>query len=283
MYSFSFIKKIACFFFIAAVFAGCHPESNYGEATPLESNNNYLPLNIGNDWTYLNEYTIKNDSLTTLEEKLLVTDSVMEFETPGYHFKSDLLPAIQGPSTALLTHGVVNKVDEKIIFNGAISFYFSDFGDSLKIPVENLLLLNQNTATKHNLSQREGAMTAYWTLGDIHLPIHFSYEVESRASNRFESYDVFNTTFEDVISTQLIVRLKAIATTPDGEEVSILNRAEVYKGEIFFAKDIGMIYNKTNFSFSFTNLESFLSAAPSPMEGRKTQALKKFTIYHNTY
>lgn len=271
--------KIPSFLFFGIVFLlfSCHAENDdYGLAVPIESVVNYFPLSEGNQWKYDNEEKF-NGQFRANEEELTVTDSIPIFETPSYYFSSDQPISDQGVATKMLSQGYLNKVEGKLIYNGNFIFDFPTLSDSLSIPLENALILHQSRNPGQVLFEQEGSFLQSIELQNTEVPLYFTYKLQIVQGSKLVNSSELNQ-FEEVISSHIILDLKADYNPSSDEAIEVLNEEKVADHIFYFAKNIGLFQSNTSVNLPFKNLNQIGLQAMQPIEGWSSQQLKSIKL-----
>lgn len=260
---------------IASVFlSSCSSDDDFGEAIPKEQVVNYFPLSTGNEWEYFNQEKVADNPLVKETEWLRVSDSIQEYDTPGFLFSSNLNTEKQGASSNFLTRGILNKVEAKLVFNGDYNISLPLLGDSLAIPLENALILHQNKPKEYVLHRSKGTLLQNLTIENSKIPVRFAYDLKIIQGKELKEKG----DFEQVITSHLSLTLSGSTILPSGETIEILPKSEVLNTDFFFAKDVGIFLNKTDFSVKFKNLSAFSLPEIPTIKGWKSQELKNFRV-----
>lgn len=263
---------------LLALLSACHAENDeFGPAIPKERQINYFPLAIGNEWKYDREEQIINHYYEQNTEKLTVTDSIHEFETPGYLFSADVNADKQGVATQLLTGGILNKVEGKLVFNGNFTYHFPVLEDSLIIPLQNALILHQNREDGYVLSATEGQIYQNLTIDQTDIPVIYNYDLQFIQGSSTENSAVVSD-YEEVISAKLILKLSATAIDDTQTVVDILPEQEVLISNFSFAKDVGVFRTYSDIYLAFNDLNAFSVAEIPPFTGWNAEELKSFDL-----
>lgn len=271
-------KLVVCLVFI--LMSSCSKNKGFGEAIPIEMNTNYFPLTTDNNWSYRNSYEFLEDH-KVFEEHMSVKDSIKEDETISYRFSSNLEAKKKGIGTSLLTNGKLTKVEGKLIFNGDFMFHIPVLDDTLALPLRNLILLDQNIGDDKSLSNHEGTVEDSIDLmaNDTLLPISYSYKLKTVSGQKYKSFEVINTEYEDVISTQLELDLSAKVNLPEGYDLEIFVKQDVLKSTFRFAKEIGLISVESELNIDFEDLSEFSLDHLKSDSGVSTQFLKDYSLH----
>lgn len=259
--------------------SSCHAENDeYGPAIPKENQINYFPLSIGNYWEYEREEQIINHYYKSNAEKLTITDSIQEFDTPGYLFSADEISEKQGIATQLLTGGTLNKVEGKLVFNGDFTYYFPMLEDSLIIPLENALILHQNRDEGYVLSVSEGQIFQKLAIEEMEIPVVYNYHLQFIQGKSSVDHPTIDNDYEEVISSKLILKLSATAIDESQEVVRILPEQEVLVTDFSFAKDVGIFQTYSDIYLEFNHLTEFSIPEQPIYTGWNAQELKDFNL-----
>ena len=260
------ISKLFCLLLIGlAVYACSDDDTDIPDTNPPVDADNFFPLVIGNTWDYENVTTSPGVEDFVSNETLSVAGStgvLFDLETDN--------PMNAGPVTSALSQGVLSKSGDQLIFSGSLGFAVEGFPD-FDIALDN--------AAIYDLSASQGSVM-YNDSGSFQetiegAPITFNYEIETVMGDSFNSYQVNGTTYDDVISSKIIVTLEITATL--FFEVTILPEQQVVEIENYFANDIGMVFSNTDVIFDFIELDQI----PIPVEDLEfvvTQSLESYDV-----
>lgn len=264
---------------LLVLLSACHTENDeYGPAIPKERQIDYFPLAIGNYWEYDREEQIINHYYKTNTEKLTVTDSIEEFDTPGYLFTADVATDKQGIATQLLTGGTLNKVEGRLVFNGNFTYHFPVIEDSLVIPLQNALILHQNRNEGYVLSTAEGQIYQNLVIDQAEIPLIYNYNLQFIQGKTSTDAPALVDDYEEMISSKLILTLSATAISDSQTVLNILPEQEVLVTDFSFAKDVGIFRTYSDIYLEFNHLSEFSLSEISPFTGWNSQELKKINL-----
>src|SRR5699024_7356473 len=124
----------------------------------------------------------------------------------------------------------------KVIYNGNFIFRLPILGDSIRLPLHNFLLLNQNAGVDELLSTAEGTLQDTLQFGDsLQLPATIVYNLQATGGKAYVNYPNNGQTFNNVISSKLTLNLSATATLPDGFSLEIIVPQKVLTSTNYFA------------------------------------------------
>ncbi len=258
----------------------CSKEKGYGLAIPKETAINYFPLALNNQWSYHNTIELSSPAYhQESDETLRVSNTGNENETTSYLFSSSVVPKKRGVSTSLLANGKINKVRGKVIYNGNFIFRLPILGDSIRLPLHNFLLLNQNAGVDELLSTAEGTLQDTLQFGDsLQLPATIVYNLQATGGKAYVNYPNNGQTFNNVISSKLTLNLSATATLPDGFSLEIIVPQKVLTSTNYFAKEIGLIYNQTTIHVVFEDLSEYTVSQIDSIVGASSQILTQYAL-----
>ncbi len=250
-----------------------------GPADPINTSYGYLPLSIGNQWTYNNVIDLPDQQYhNESTETISVEDSTTTNPTTGYTFTSDASVQNQGPVTALITNGELMKINGKVIYNGDLSLYVPLLQTDISIPADNLIILDQNADAGETLSVLENSITQEIPFSGISIPITFDYVINTTEGEVYESFSNGIESYNDVISSKISVTLSATADLPLGFTLPILLEQQAIKSDNYFAKDVGMILSETELHFVFEDLSELNVPQIPTITGTATQTLSDYNL-----
>ncbi len=273
--------KLKTFFLLSILLclvSACSSQDDSGLAIPKETAINYLPLTIGNQWTYISQVTLDSVVESDTTEVISVSGVTEDNETPGYLFSSSVAGDKQGLTAMLWTSGMLNKVEGRIIYNGNFIFKLPFSGDSLVIPLHNLIYVNQNADNNQELSSFSGNLQDSISLDSTQYPIHYRYQLTSIENQAYTSYSNGLNTYEDLISSSLNLELSASITLPNGNEVELISNQDVLKTTNFYAREIGMVHSLTDIKIIFEDLSAYDLPALPTSRGTATETLTTYEI-----
>lgn len=267
-------NKLLLPFLILLIISCSTKDDDYGTAIPKEPAANFFPMNKAYEWDYKNlTFDQAEDSKEELEF-LRVRDSITENESIGYAFSSNLDTKERSIATSLFTHGRLNNVEGRIFYNGELIVY-APVLDSLKIPLKNLLLINQNSEEGKELYSYKGSIKDSIAMSGIPVPMTASFELKSIAGERLKTYKVEGKEFENIVSNKLRINLSVKAEVSKNFEVEVLSEQRVLESTSFFAENTGLIANQTNIELEYEDLTEFMDAPPEKYRQIRLQFLQQ--------
>lgn len=269
--------KYIFLFVITLLLTSCGKDDGFGEAIPKETSKNYFPTSKGNRWNFDNQFYSQEDT-TESKEILRFRDSIKENGTFSSRFTSDLPLSKRGVGTSLFTNGKLTKIEGRLIFNGDFIFQMPQLNQSIKIPLRNLIVLDQNISKDENLSTFNGTFQDTLAITDEKIPTVFNFSLDMDSGEEFESYSNGIDTYDDVLSSRLNLRLSAQGVLPNGIVLEILAEQDVLNTTYFFAKDIGMIFSTSTTTIAFEKLYDYSFFQMDPIKGNSVQVLEDYKV-----
>lgn len=255
-----------------------------GTAIPKVTAIDYLPLVVGNEWVYENSFY--NDGQLSLknEETLKVVhkDTSQLQETSAYTLSSNLASTHRGATTDLFVNGKLNKVRGRIIFNGNFKFHFPHSGDSIRIPLRNLVLMDQNKDDGEAMFAVRDTLTETLNLSETELPVRIITTLKTYEIGAHNTFSNGNTEFTNVVQSQLVFGMEIGYKYENGTFETLLSEEEVLKTTNYFAKEIGLILSQSEVKLNFENLSSLGIPEIPFIHQTSSQVLKEFSL-KNTF
>lgn len=261
---------------VVVVLLSCSVENQgLGTASPKEPAADFFPLKRNNQWVFKNE--IEGDHSGSFFETLVVKDSLTENETLGYLLDSDQANKNQGLMTAMLSNGRMNNVEGRLFFNGDLQLTMPVL-DSIRIPLRNLLLLNQNSEEEKELISNKGSFKSLVTLDSTLVSATIDYKIRTVLVDKLTSYSVRKKNYEKVISILVILELKATADLPGNFKVDLLSQQEVLQSINYFAEEIGLIYSETVMEGEYEDLSEYGIPRSTEFKRLIVQSLEDYSL-----
>lgn len=250
-------------FFALVAFVGLSScSSDDSNTNPVDQATNYLPLSVGNYWTYdvTTEGVTNRDSLYSSNDTLISGVSHKKFKT------LDLIP-YGFYSTSLKNNGL--RVDGGTVkMSGSASFDYG-LGTPIAISISNFIILKESAVAGEQLSAVSGTFSQ--TVEGY--PLDFTYTLRTESDGQVASYTSPNSdTYTDVLKTKVILNLKITTTQSLGGfpvTVTILAPQDVVTSTQYYSKGIGMVHTNTNIMYQ---LQEFPGVTlPFPSSGSQTQ------------
>lgn len=203
----------------------------------------YLPLEIGNYWTY--DVTgapelSGRDSLFVAKDTVINTKTYKKFKTLAIPF---------GSLSSSLNNNAVRKENGKLLLSGSTGFYLGD-----DIPFD--LSLNDFVVFKENASDNEQLASLTGTINQQlqELPLSFTYILKTTAGTSIAVFTAADgTVYNDVKTVKTVLNLK-ITVEIAGFNLPVMNNQDVVVSTQYYAKNIGVVYTDTTISYNLEDI-----------------------------
>lgn len=269
------LKYIALSFLIVGLSA-CSSDDDGGVTEQPED---YFPLNEANSWTYQNSFEINGQEPVESTETLTVDGTTTVNDRTAYTFSSDASIQNRGAVTGALAEGSLLHENGKLIYNGAFMFSLgADLGiDNLSLPIENLVILDQNATSGTDLSSVSNSIEQNIDLQGQSVPITLNYTLSTQQGNYLASYTAGTQDFEAVNTSKIIVTLSATASLGP-ISLPILQEQQAFVSTNYYAKDIGLIKSKNVLEYQFEDLGEFGAGTMDPMHSETSQTIESYSV-----
>lgn len=261
-----------------SVLSSCTNSDDFGEAIPIEKATNYFPLTMANQWKYEGNIQIEDHYQHKIYETLKVNDSIDEADTPSYLFSSNVNFKNWSLGRVMLRNGKLNKVKGKMVYNGKFIFTFPVFGGSIKIPLYNLLLLDQNAKQGENLSTIQDSLKTTLSLNNKKIPVKIHYTLKTNEGKTYQYYATEKDRYKHVVSANLSLELLIITNYSDQPKRVLLGQQKVFDIDTHFAQQIGMISSKSRLNIKFENLTDSSTISTDSIVGSAQQILSNYSL-----
>ena len=241
-------KLVALFILLISIVSCSSSDDDNGEDIPNDTN--YFPLVVNNSWEYNTIVTSPGVNDFVSQETLTLNNSSQQNGNTIYEFETDN-PVNAAPTTSALSQGSVYKSGNSLFYTGAFGLGIPDL-PSLNFNIEDAPIYQKNSPLGEELfsisdtqqEQIEG------------FPITISYTLSTETSENFSTLEVNGTSYNDVISSKIIVNveIEVSITDPIPANVPILPAQNAVIITNYFAKDIGLIKSETNTEFEFIDV-----------------------------
>ena len=225
------------------------------------STNVYLPMNLGNYWTYkITGITSERDSLFVLKDTTIAGNAYKKMKTKFLPF---------GFYSIGLNQNSIRKIDDKILINGKTNL---DFIPNFPVNLEliDFAAFKELTNANEEIDSKSGVIEQ--TVSGF--PIKIEYTLKSIGLAPLSGFTTSEgKTYADVKPVKLIVTAKITSsTTVVGIPVTvvILNSQDVITSTQYFAKNKGMVYAKTVVAYQLQPLPPGINLG-IPNSGNETQ------------
>ncbi len=212
---------------------------------------NYYPLENNNSWTYTNRLNIEQQENQEGTETLTAVDAgnnAYTFEREG-----DILT---GFASSILTNGEVTKQNNSLLYNGALTIDLSEFGsfpinlEPIVFSIENAKLYDKAASAGTNLFSNSNQITQELSFEGQSFDLVIDYDIFIDQGQKLDNYSVATESFADVITSKIGLRMSISAIVGGFISLPLLDETEVISSTNYFAKDIGLIYNETQYDIA---------------------------------
>ncbi|NBC58517.1 MAG: hypothetical protein GVY05_09600 [Bacteroidetes bacterium] len=213
---------------------------------------NFFPLVVNNSWDYENTLSSsvagQDDIVTT--ETLSITGTTENSGNTVYELDTDN-PAGSSPVTLALSQGVLRKNDASLIYTGQFGLGLTDFPE-INFDVENVQIYDTSASLDTELFSQDGSIQQEFQ----GLPLSINYTLSSIMGDSFESFESNDVTYDNVISSQLIINLEITAniTDPLPLNIPILQSQDAVVVTNYFADGVGLVQSETDTNFVFEDI-----------------------------
>lgn len=256
------MKKTFLLLLTGTLFIGCSSDDDSGTEGPV-TGAIYLPLTTGNHWTY----DVEGSTLSGRDSLYVANDTLISGNTYK-KMKTRELPA--GFLSAAVRENGARYQNGAVIVSGNVGV---NLGVELPIalPLSNFMLLKENASVNEQLASVSGEIE-----DEIeNYPIEISYNITSTAKEALPTFTSPNgDTYTDVKSVQVKLNI-SISTTMEvfvgfPVTIEVLAPQDVVVSNMYFAKDIGMVYAHTVSSYELEDLPTGDFELPIPQSGTET-------------
>ena len=224
---------------------------------------NYLPLAIGDYWTYnvtTNAQT-QRDSLYVSNDTTINTKIYKKFKTKN-------LPV--GFFSNSLNKNGLRKDGGSLLLTGSLALDFG-VGVAINLNVNDFVIFNE-TATNN---QQLGVVTGTINQTVQNYPLVIDYTLQSIAIETLPTYTSNGHVYSDVKIVKTTLNAKTTTTVtvqgfPIPVTITILDPQDVVVSNQYYAKNIGMIYTNTTINYNLNALPGGVTL-PIPSSGSQTQ------------
>ena len=256
------MKNFVMLLVITTISISCNNESAELE-NGTNSTNIYMPLTVGNYWTYkvVGTGTINRDSL------FVQKDTVVDFK-PCKKMKTKFNPF--GFYSNSLNKNTVRQVDDKLLVSGKSNFDFiANLG--INVALNDFVAFKEVTQNNEQVGLVEGDVSQ--VVQGFNLKLIYSLRSIGLTSlNSFTTSQ--NKTYADVKPMKYILTLKVVSPqTIAGVpfNITVLDTQDVAISIQYFVKNKGMVFAKTVLNYQLQQLPAGAPVLPIPQSGNQTQ------------
>ncbi|NEV93578.1 hypothetical protein G3567_05350 [Psychroflexus sp. YR1-1] len=239
------------------------------EDTFLNSDVDYLPLDIGNSWVYENHLS-QNASNIQGTEILSVDEKIQN--RYGFTQSSDELLGI---FSSMLAGGKVYKQNgnQKIILDGEYSIDLENGLSPLQLPLEDIVLYDDFSSQGDIMSSSSGEFQQ--SINDY--PVDFIFKISSVNKGFSTSKVVNEVSYENIFVSEIQITLSAevfIVFT----DFTLLQEQQITSITNYFAEDIGLILSEVNTEIIFEDILEQLEIEIPDLDFNSSQELDSYLL-----
>jgi hypothetical protein len=227
-----------------------------------------LPLNQSNYWVYkVKNNATANAPVTWTRDSLYVSNDTLINSI--VHKKIKSLNLATGFYSGTLNNNGLRIDGSSVKISGSVNFS-AGLPTSLAFAVNDFIILKENAATGDELSSTNGTFVQ-----DLNgIPLTFTYTLKSISNGTQSSLSSNGITYSNIYKTKVILNLKistfqSVPGFPLPIEIPIMAAQDVLVSNQYYSKNIGMVYNLTNISYTLNSLPNI--TLPIPQSGSQTQ------------
>ena len=229
----------------------------------LNSTNIYLPMAVGNFWTYkvVGTGTIDRDSLYIQKDTIVNGNASKKMRTKFNPF---------GFYSNSLNKNTLRQVNDKLLVSGKSNFDFiANLG--INVALADFVAFKEVTQTNEQVGLLEGEISQI--VQGFNLKI--IYSLRSIGLAPLSSFTTSQgKTYADVKPMKFVLTLKVVSPqTIAGVpfNITVLDTQDVVVSTQYFGKNKGMVYAKTIINYQLQQLPAGAPVLPIPQSGNQTQ------------
>ena len=228
-----------------------------------EPETNYLPLAIGDYWTY-NVTT----NAQTLRDSLYISNDTTINSKIYKKFKTKNLPV--GFFSNSLNKNGLRKEGSSLLLTGSLALDFG-VGVAINLNVNDFVIFNEMATNNQQLGVVNGTINQ--TVQNY--PLVIDYTLKSIAIETLPTYTSNGHVYSDVKRVKTILNAKITTTIsvpgfPIPVTATILDPQDVVVSNQYYAKNIGMVHTNTLINYQLNSLPGGITL-PIPSTGSQTQ------------
>jgi hypothetical protein len=229
----------------------------------IEPETNYLPLAIGDYWTY----NVTTNTQTQRDSLYIFKDTTINAKIYK-KFKTKNLP-IGFFSNSLNKNGL-RKNGSSLLLTGTLALDFG-VGIPINLNVTDFVIFNETATNNQQLSSVTGTINQ--TVQNY--PLVIDYTLKSIAIETLPTYTSHGHVYSDVKRVKTILNAKITTTVsvpgfPIPVTATILDPQDVVISNQYYAKNIGMVYTNTAINYHLNAMPGGITL-PIPSTGSQTQ------------
>ncbi len=248
---------------LLTILASCTTDTSIS----TEPETNYLPLAIGDYWTY-NVTT----NAQTLRDSLYISNDTTINSKIYKKFKTKNLPV--GFFSNSLNNNGLRKEGSSLLLTGSLALDFG-VGVAINLNVNDFVIFNEMATNNQQL----GSVTGTINQTVQNYPLVIDYTLKSIAMETLPTYTSNSNghIYTDVKRVKTILNAKITTTTtvvilgiPTPIVATILSSQDVVISNQYYAKNIGMVHTNTAINYQLNTLPGG-ATLPIPSSGSQTQ------------
>ena len=264
---------------VALFLGACSGDDDGGNGTA--NYGNFMPLTIGDYWTYDTETTDPQTSTVTQGRDSLYVVSATTIGAFDY-MDLDASATSTGFMTTFLAQNTLRTANGKLYAKGNLDFDLSALGGSAHtIAIDDAILVDENATVNTQLYSTSGTITDPVTINGQSVVLTIDYTVKTIQKESFATMDVTGVTFNNVIKANLIISAKIDAQiTVQGFPVT-LNVAPVQDINVvenYYANGIGLIQSDNNFNINLSATVATQLGIPQNINVPSNQKIDTYLI-----
>ncbi len=234
----------------------------------------YFSIKSGNYWVY----DVENSTGTTGRDSLYATNDTVISSITYKKFKTQKAP--YGYFSASFRNNAIRKIEDKIVLTGKANIV-----SGLTIPLNldlsliDFIIFKENATANTELDSRSGSFVQ--TVQGVPFPLKITYKLSTVAGENLANHVVKGASFNNIKKMKSILNLKIdllVATSPIELTQPVLTSQDVVISEQYFAKNVGVVYVKTNTSYQLSDLPAGVTI---PFPSSSTTSQEEFIdTYH---
>jgi hypothetical protein len=248
-------------------------DDNTNDPNIEEVAENFFPLVVGNSWDYENTLSSPSQQDIVSNETLSVSTTSEVSGDTVYELNSDN-PVGSGPVTLALSQGKLNKSNSSLLYTGEFGLGLNNFPE-INFTLENTVIFDTSVSSGTELFSQDETIEQEFQ----GIPLTIDYTLTTIKGDNFDTNGV---TYDNVISSQLIVNLEITAniTDPLPVSVTIVQSQDAVVVTNFFADGVGLIESETDTAIVFEDIT--LPIPNLPLDDISFNTLQVLTDYNVT-
>jgi hypothetical protein len=251
-------------------------DDNTNDPNIEEVAENFFPLVVGNSWDYENTLSSPSQQDIVSNETLSVSTTSEVSGDTVYELNSDN-PVGSGPVTLALSQGKLNKSNSSLLYTGEFGLGLNNFPE-INFTLENTVIFDTSVSSGTELFSQDETIEQEFQ----GIPLTIDYTLTTIKGDNFDTYETNGVTYDNVISSQLIVNLEITAniTDPLPVSVTIVQSQDAVVVTNFFADGVGLIESETDTAIVFEDIT--LPIPNLPLDDISFNTLQVLTDYNVT-